>query len=235
MAQQELDRGHNQPHQEIWELLPWYASGTLAGHELARVEQHLAGCAACQEELEHCRDFAAAVHLAEDSAAEPTAEQFAQLMDRIETAEGDDRMRRGWWGKLSRWVSSYKAILAQTPRFPRLVLAAETALVLLLAGVIVWQAQSTSGAFYRTLSQENGQSFRKRIQIRLVFAEDMTERELRELLSSVQGSLINGPSPRGVYTAEVPLVANRPDPVQSILEVFRAHPDVQLAEPITVP
>ena len=39
-----------------------------------------------------------------------------------------------------------------------------------------------------------------RLQIRIAFAEDMTERELRALLTSVGGTLVSGPSALGIYT-----------------------------------
>lgn len=45
-------------HQECWELLPWHANGTLAPDEAARVDEHLAACAICREEIRACREMA---------------------------------------------------------------------------------------------------------------------------------------------------------------------------------
>lgn len=45
-------------HQECWELLPWHANGTLGPDEAARVEEHLAACAICREEVRACRELA---------------------------------------------------------------------------------------------------------------------------------------------------------------------------------
>ena len=59
-------RGHTHStrlHQEVWELLPWYANGTLEREEAAEVEAHLASCPACQRELTRCREIATALHM----------------------------------------------------------------------------------------------------------------------------------------------------------------------------
>ena len=51
-------------HQEVWELLPWHATRTLAAAEAERVEAHLARCALCRRELEVCRSMASVVRVA---------------------------------------------------------------------------------------------------------------------------------------------------------------------------
>ena len=51
-------------HQEVWELLPWHANGTLTAEEAERVEVHLERCALCRRELEVCRAMASAVDAA---------------------------------------------------------------------------------------------------------------------------------------------------------------------------
>jgi hypothetical protein len=52
---------------ELAALLPLYAAGTLGAEERHRVEAHLAGCAACREELAFWREVGGAV-VAEDRA-----------------------------------------------------------------------------------------------------------------------------------------------------------------------
>ena len=51
------DHQTGNPHQDIEELLPWYANGTLTPAERLTVEQHLEQCPACRLELEQCRVF----------------------------------------------------------------------------------------------------------------------------------------------------------------------------------
>jgi hypothetical protein len=43
-----------------------------------------------------------------------------------------------------------------------------------------------------------------RPQIRLVFSEQATERQIRDVLMKVRGRLVDGPSPLGTYTIEIP-------------------------------
>jgi anti-sigma factor RsiW len=46
-----MERLPGDEHQDLQDLLPWYANGRLDPSERARVEAHLHGCAACQAEL----------------------------------------------------------------------------------------------------------------------------------------------------------------------------------------
>jgi hypothetical protein len=101
------------------------------------------------------------------------------------------------------------------------------ALVVLLAGMLVWWVPSQP-KLYPTLSTATPEAPRAGQHIRLVFADDMTERELRTLLTSVGGTMANGPSPIGAYTVEIPPSA----PVDSVLAMLRAHQKVRMAEPI---
>ena len=71
------------------------------------------------------------------------------------------------------------------------------------------------------------------MQIRVVFADDITEKELRTLLASVGGTIIHGPSALGVYTVTIPLAGRAQ--LGPVLEALRAHPQVRLAEPTATP
>jgi hypothetical protein len=64
----------------------------------------------------------------------------------------------------------------------------------------------------------------------MIFAEDTTEKELRELLSRIEATIVQGPSPAGVYTVEVPQADSA---LESVLKELRAHPKVHLAELIS--
>jgi hypothetical protein len=49
-----------------------------------------------------------------------------------------------------------------------------------------------------------------RQQIRVVFSETATEKQIRDVLLRVRGRLIDGPSPLGTYTLEVPAAPSVP-------------------------
>jgi hypothetical protein len=229
---------HYQPimdhqHQENWELLPWYVNGTLAGQELARVESHLAVCPACQEEVVRWRNIAVATRCADESIPPSATVGWARMMARIEAIEANAQQAYNGRSTLWQQFRSVAVLFQQTPRLMRAALAFEGALALLLAGVIVWQAQSTP-RFYKTLSTPAALSQHVG-HIRLVFTEDIREKELRELLTSVGATIIKGPSQVGAYTVEIPLVENAPASLQAILGMLRAHHHVRLAEPVVTP
>jgi hypothetical protein len=235
MTRHTPDSSPDQQHQEVWELLPWYVNRTLEAQERAHVEQHLVRCSACQAEITRCHYIATAVQLAEEPVPSPSPARFATLMAQIDATEAVDHPTHRWWSILCHALRRYGALFSGTPRVARVVLAVEGALVLLLAAVLVWQAQSGPEALYTTLSRPTDRPAQLWGQIRLVVADQMTARELRELLTGVQATIINGPSPLGVYTVAVPLVSSTPDPLQPVLEVFHAHPHVLWAERAAAP
>jgi hypothetical protein len=156
-------------------------------------------------------------------------------MAQIDALEAGGHPTRRWWSTLRHALRRYAALFSETPRVARVVLAAEGALVLLLAAVLVWQGQSVPDALYTTLSRPTERPAQPQGQLRLVVADEMTVREFRELLTGVQATIVNGPSPLGVYTVAVPLVASPPDSLQPVLEVLHAHPHVLWAERATAP
>ena len=233
MTRPRADTWYNRVHQQVWELLPWYVNGTLTGQELHDVEAHLTTCPACQTELTRCHDLAAAVRASEDVAWSPSPAHVARVLARIEAAEARRTWVRDWWQGVCAWGLAARGMLQTTPFLVRWTLAAQGVLVVLLASVLVWQMSSVPGGQYRTLSAGNDHVPQSQGQIRVVFAEDITEHELRALLSSVGGTIVQGPSPLGVYTVGLPQPGDRSDLVR-LAQTMRAHPKVRLAEPITV-
>jgi hypothetical protein len=214
-------------HQEVWALLPWYVNGTLVGQELQQVETHLALCTRCQEELVYCRELSTAVQTAGEIAWEPSAAHLERIFARIDAAEAPSARAWRWPPWLAEQYRLAAGMLRHTPPLMRWAFAAQGALVLLLASVLVWRAPSPS--LYPTLSVVPQDSASVGQQVRLVFAEDMTERELRALLSSVGGTITGGPSLHGAYTVEIAPSM----PLDTVLRTLRAQQKVRLAEPIT--
>src|SRR3954469_13176208 len=74
-------------HRQVGELLPWYVNGTLGERERGKVEDHLAGCPACQAEERACRRMAEAALAAAEVSPSPHPAQLGRLLDRIEVEE----------------------------------------------------------------------------------------------------------------------------------------------------
>jgi hypothetical protein len=219
-------------HDETETLLPWYATGTLETGEARSVEAHLATCRPCRDELARCRALASAAAAAPGPAWTPAPADVRRVLARIETAgaapEAAGAPAPGWLERLRSWA----AWLAGSPsRLPRWALAAQAALVVLLAAAVGWQALDPGRRVYRTLETGRPGAVVPAVTIRVVFAEDLREEELRRLLVSIGGSLVAGPSTVGVYTIRVVSAAGTSRSLPDILGVLRAHPGVRLAEP----
>jgi Putative zinc-finger len=74
----------NSRHEEVWLLLPWLASGRLAGEEREMAEEHVRQCAACERELalqaKMCDAFTQP-----DRVVYAPGPSFRKLMDRIDS------------------------------------------------------------------------------------------------------------------------------------------------------
>lgn len=215
----------NQDHATVWELLPWYVNEGLSPKEVNEVEAHLMGCPACQSELARCRDLSLSVKSNQQDTWTPSPQHFSQVLANVNAFE-DRRTKsqspRGWFVKWFPWLSD-------TPRPARFTLALQGALVVTLATTLLVRSL-VPGEMYQTLSTPAEHPAVKGQQLRLVFAEDITEKELRALLLSTHGRLVAGPSPLGVYTIEMEPANAGTQPDQQAIAQLRAHPKVRLAE-----
>ncbi|MBW8873952.1 MAG: zf-HC2 domain-containing protein [Acidobacteria bacterium] len=227
-------------HQRVWELLPWYVNGTLAGQDRERVEDHMAGCRRCQGEVESCRRTAAAIKGLGDVAPSPHPVQLQRMLARIDEAERHEWQERREEGAAVRFGAPLRALIAATPRPLRGALLAQVAVIVLLVGVLVWGelhsgASGTSGisslppVSYQTLSDPAPAPVPGgTVALHLMFSPRATEKQIRELLLNVHGEITAGPSPIGIYTVEVSAAGH---PVSAVLAFLRSEPVVTFAEP----
>jgi hypothetical protein len=223
------DQSDGNHHQKVWEILPWYVNGTLEGHEHEFVARHILRCQSCADEVVRCQSIATAVRSAEEAMRMPSPEQLARLMERIDRGDASAAPER-WWIRVREWIEKIRLTFQDTPSLFRWALAAETAAIVLLAAAIIFQG-SVGPSFYRTLSDPGKGLEPGRVHVQVVFADDITEREIRTLLSSIGATIVAGPTPMAVYT--VALVADdreAPARTRETLALLRAHPKVRLAE-----
>lgn len=228
-------------HQECWELLPWHANGTLEPDEAARVEEHLAACTICREELRACRELAASLP---GAAADPDPEPgLARVLARIEAeaAAGGRPLRRR--DDRARLRDRWRALLAATPRPVRAALAAQAAALAAFAlafalaagadgarGIEAREAAPAGPTRFHTLSDPRAgdPAAPGAVRLRLVFAGDATEAAVRALLLDAGARLVDGPTRFGVYTVEAADPGAEPE---SLLARFERDPAVVFAEP----
>jgi hypothetical protein len=168
-------------HAEVDRLLPWWVNGTLDDDERTQVEQHLAECVSCQQEvawlkaLQHTYD-------AKDVAANDATPALRRLRRRVahEHAATPSPIA-GWWRRNRRmaWV-----------------VAAQAVLMLVLGGA--WLQQRAPA--YHTLSTPTAKS----ALLVVTFNPQTSEARLRELLRASHARLVGGPSQTGAYLLSVP-------------------------------
>lgn len=212
-------------HQRIWDLLPWYVNGTLPSEERRAVEEHLPGCPRCREEEAFCRATREALAAAGEVAPSPHPVQLARLLAKVDEFEAG----RGGHGPRP-FLAALRARLV--PASPiRALLAFQLAVTALLVGLLLWQQRQPQTLVYRTLSASEvprGDTAR----VRVLFREDATEKEIREILLRIQGEIVSGPSAFGTYTVEIPVGG---EPTGALLTHLRSQPQVRLAEPVAGP
>lgn len=208
-------------HQEVWESLPWYVTGTLEQGESARVEQHAANCVACRSELSYLRRLGRLVHASEDYVPSPTRGLQAVLSRIDQEQKRPDQP----------WGTSWRAFW-RTPLIFRGALLAQAALILVLLGVLVTGQRPQPEAPYRTLADVERTEASLHGQLRVVFDEQAKEQEIRDLLRSVDAEIIRGPSPIGAYTLKVEISKEAGTDSSAVLHELRSKAIVRFAEPI---
>ena len=198
----------------------------------------LSSCPDCQDELVQWQQLATAVQDVEVPLPSPRPEQFAALINQIDAAEPSRPSPHARWRLLwQRWAIDLPARTTwrTTPTFARLALAAQAAVIVLLAGMIMWRPPTPSAPLYQTLSSDPVATEAPRGHIKLIFAPDTTIHDLQQILTHAKATVISGPSPIGAYTVEVRLDSTQPTSLTSVLEIFRGHTAIELAEPTSSP
>lgn len=214
-------------HRRTWELIPWYVNDTLDPAERDRVETHLATCAACRAEVELCEKLVAAGGRPEDLAPAPHPAQIDRLVERIAAEEPE---------------SAAPGRVVGPSRLSRPVYRLAAAIVILAAGAAGYLLGSAPlagpridrPAEYRTLSRpdEAAAVTPDAPTLRVVFAPETPEREMRRILLDVGGEILGGPSRLGAYTVRPGVVEEGADPLTVVIHHLRSQPEVLLVEPV---
>ena len=241
------DSKHDEQHDSVWLLLPWYANGTLETAERLLVEDHLAACLGCREEVARCNSLAATLRDRPEIAPSPHPLQLARLIARLDALEASNASNAGNAGNAgdpgeesdagdagearqataasattatseasqaaagadARFRRRGGSLLGGTPRPVRWALAGQLAATILLATALALgpARRQPAAARYVTLSAPAASLSATAPQIRVVFADTATAKQMREVLLSTRGRLVDGPSPLGAYTLELPAPA----------------------------
>lgn len=216
-------------HDYVWELLPWYVNNGLSRQEIDEVQAHLKDCSDCQREVVRCRELNATVKTNRSDEWTPSAPHFAKILANVDAVERRQEKPQ----RPSNWIAKWFPWFDVTPRPARFALALQGALVVALATTLLVRGLFPTQT-YTTLSNPSAPSLVAGRQVRLVFSDDITEKELRALVLGVEGRFIAGPSSQGVYTIVLPSSNSSARTMPQVLTQLRANPKVRLAEPVNV-
>lgn len=213
-------------------LLPWYLNGTLREEELQQVVQHLAGCHVCRSELEELTRLRQQVVATYAELPGPSPQAFRSVMATIEQEhvlkaepQGVFRWERA---KISSWMDALDRRLR--PIFaPRWVPVLASTLIVGQLAVLLW-----------VVGREPARSPQERpvpldgvvsrgipmaaAHYRIAFHETAPEREIRAVIHTIGGRIVDGPSPDGFYTVAVP--TDDPTTLEKKLTVLRNQPNL---------
>ena len=196
-------------HDQARELLPWFSNGTLDEDERRGVADHLRACGACRSEVESLDRVR---HVVRERPADDDSRvgNLDDILARIDPAGGVHQRKT----PLVRW----------------LLIGQAAAIVILAALLLAPDSPRVVGdpQPFRTLSAEPETVLSGAQHLRIVFADTTTERQLREILQSVEARIVDGPSPVGAYALRITETQN----LVSVVERLRARPSVHLAEPL---
>jgi anti-sigma-K factor RskA len=127
---------HSEEHNQIAELIPEFALGTLDANEADMVKRHLETCAACRQELVSFESVVDALSLAAPS-VDPSPQLRSQLLKRIEGPQAPEMAAiPSWWQSVTGRIQAFLA----GPRWqPALLLAA---IAIVVGAVYFWQQNS---------------------------------------------------------------------------------------------
>jgi hypothetical protein len=215
---------------EAMALLPWYVNGTLGLEERRAIEDHLATCVLCPDELIALLKVQSVLHRELAEAPEPSAALWQKVRGRIaespvvadQTQAADVRPPgRSAWAWLSNLLGP--ALRPGWALAALLLIAVQAALIVSL----VARGPSQRGPEYRTLTGPtiSGEPSGTRVRLRVAFVEQAPERAIRIVLEEVQATIVDGPSAAGFYLIDVPLDRGLKTPPEA-LRALRGRPDV---------
>lgn len=210
--------GHDSmSHEQASELLPWLVNNSLAEAERDLVHEHAASCVVCRRELHELESL-------RDSIADASAatEIPAPDMRRI-NARIDALIEKESRGQLL--FSNIREFLRSPWRFAFVV---QTAVVAIFATVLLWpQADKPE---FTTLTDQ--QTLPDGQYVRVVFKPTLAASDLSGLLDSMNLTIVDGPSDRGVYTLRLSASLTNTDR-EAIVADLSSNDGVMFAQPVS--
>lgn len=215
------DLNQNIEPSQIEGLLPWYAAGTLRRRDRQRVSEALRTDPTLSRHVDLVREeLAETIHLNETLGA-PSPRAAERLMAAIdaETLAARKRASPGSW--LTGFFASLSPrTMAIAASFAVLAIALQASM---LVGVLT--KPPTPGEMSRLGAERHGTFAMVR------FARQASAAEITSFLQNYQATLVDGPTPGGLYRVRVAVTALAKEEVGRVIARMRHEPIVESAEP----
>ncbi len=218
-------------HQQCWELLPWYANGSLNGAEQTALETHLSTCLVCRKELEYLQKLGQALH-ATDEADIALQEGLSATLARVAAEQRIRKGRRSWASTLRSWLRRFASAFLDSPPAIKGTIALQFVLLLALSGLLLLPVSPKTQPAYVTLSTPGLQSSSERARLSVTFDEGTAEKAVRHVLIKLGARIVDGPTSLGRYTVELPIPPTAAGRNSSVLAMLRREPHVSHVEAI---
>jgi hypothetical protein len=210
---------HTEEHDDIALLLPWYVNQSLDADEQERVRAHLRDCLICRRELQNL------------TAVQSSLQQDANALDFSARASFRNLQERLAQPARPSAVTPFRAEPPRRlrPSRPLVALALAASVLILVAPIAIQRLAPPATTEFETLSNRSPQGSANAGQLRVVFAPELPNRQMENLLRSIGGQLVSGPNTSGAYT--IRLEGQNAGSVDAI-SFLRRQEGVVLAEPV---
>ena len=216
-------------------LLPGYVNRTLSSEEEQQVVSHLKACVSCQQELQEVTNIQTAIKTSIEQRPGPSPAAFSTLMRRIEQEKQAQTRRVAqptatpWWESLE---SAFRSLfeVQWVPALASVLIVGQAFLLFSLMGSPEGQrGQEPGGIIERGIPQGIPQE--SLLKIRVEFQAEAQEQQIREVLHTIGGRIIDGPSPDGLYTLAIAQQSTMT--LDALLNKLRQKTNlIRLAEPL---
>jgi hypothetical protein len=212
--------------QEIENLLPWHAAGTLSRRDAERVERALASDQELARRFELVREeLAETIHLNESLGA-PSARAMEKLFAAID-AEGAVKRKPGFAFDLRTRVSEFFSAFA--PRTLAYASGVAALVILLQAGVIGDMALNSGGGDhpFGTASTEVKV---KSVDFFVIFSPQISTEQLTNFLHDNKAKIVDGPKGGATYQVRFEADGSPQDEIARLKKVMEAQPKIVRSE-----
>jgi anti-sigma factor RsiW len=180
-------------HPEV-ALLPWYVNGTLADVERNQIARHLETCEDCRVELEEISNLKAgltAIYDAQPGSSAQTARAvLAAVAAEVRAGRSRPSSQGSWLESIDQWFRSL--FTAQwVPTLAAMLFVAQI-------GLLLWISMPPEDGQITTRSLGM-----QTVKLAVAFQPSSSEEQIRALLQSLQGRVVDGPAQDGTYIIEV--------------------------------